>query len=198
MRPSARPPTPAAERPGRAALDAGALRLLATGGFQATSFSNVLKLTGAPRGSIYHHFPGGKDELVIAALDLAEANAAAALTAVGGTTPTDVADAFLEMWRQLLVQTDCGAGCSVLGVTVSANSPDVLERAAEIFREWRASLAQRLADAGLEPPAAEPFAVLLIAGAEGAVVLSRAEKSIDPFDTVAAELRAHLAALQAS
>ncbi|WP_245979532.1 hypothetical protein [Gryllotalpicola protaetiae] len=102
------------------------------------------------------------------------------------------------MWRQLLVQTDCGAGCSVLGVTVSANSPDVLERAAEIFREWRASLAQRLADAGLEPPAAEPFAVLLIAGAEGAVVLSRAEKSIDPFDTVAAELRAHLAALQAS
>ena len=179
----------------RRRMTGGALRLLATGGFQATSFSNVLELTGAPRGSIYHHFPGGKDELVIAALDLAEANASAALTAAGGTTPAEVADAFLEMWRHLLVQTECGAGCSVLGVTVSADSPDVLERAAEIFREWRASLTQRLTDAGLEPSTAGPFAALLIAGAEGAVVLSRAEKSIEPFETVATQLRAHLASL---
>lgn len=179
----------------RRRMAGGALRLLASGGFQATSFSNVLALTGAPRGSIYHHFPGGKDELVIAALDLAEANATTALNAAGAATPSEVADTFLEMWRQLLVQTKCGAGCSVLGVTVSADSPDVLDRAAQIFREWRSTLTRRLADAGLEPGAASAFAALLIAAAEGAVVLSRAEKSIEPFETVAAQLRVHLAAL---
>ena len=51
---------------------AGAARLLARRGLQATSFSTVLAATGAPRGSIYHHFPGGKDELVVAALDATE------------------------------------------------------------------------------------------------------------------------------
>jgi TetR/AcrR family transcriptional repressor of lmrAB and yxaGH operons len=45
----------------------GAIRLLAQRGLQATSFSEVLELTGAPRGSVYHHFPEGKDQLVSAA-----------------------------------------------------------------------------------------------------------------------------------
>ena len=53
----------------------GAAQLLAERGLQDTSFSQVLELTGAPRGSIYHHFPGGKDELVAAAIDLAGAHA---------------------------------------------------------------------------------------------------------------------------
>ena len=53
----------------------GAVRLLARHGLQATSFTEVLELTGAPRGSIYHHFPGGKDELISAAVDRAGARA---------------------------------------------------------------------------------------------------------------------------
>ena len=57
----------------------GAVRLLALHGLQATSFNEVLELTGAPRGSIYHHFPGGKDELISAAVDRAGAHALHAL-----------------------------------------------------------------------------------------------------------------------
>ena len=49
----------------------GAIRLLAKRGLQATSFSEVLALTGAPRGSIYHHFPEGKDQLIGAVLFVA-------------------------------------------------------------------------------------------------------------------------------
>ena len=45
----------------------GAIQLLATKGLQATSFSEVLALTGAPRGSIYHHFPKGKNEMTFSA-----------------------------------------------------------------------------------------------------------------------------------
>ena len=42
----------------------GALRLLATNGLEGVSFSTVLELTGTPRGSIYHHFPKGKNQLI--------------------------------------------------------------------------------------------------------------------------------------
>ena len=53
----------------------GAVRLLARHGLQATSFSEVLELTGAPRGSIYHHFPEGKDQLIGSAVDFAGSQA---------------------------------------------------------------------------------------------------------------------------
>ena len=49
----------------------GAMALLARRGLQATSFSEVLAATGAPRGSLYHHFPAGKDQLVAEAVDRA-------------------------------------------------------------------------------------------------------------------------------
>ena len=49
--------------------------LLAQKGVQGTSFMDVLEATGAPRGSLYHHFPGGKDELVLAAMDEASREA---------------------------------------------------------------------------------------------------------------------------
>ena len=49
----------------------GAMTSLARRGLQATSFSEVLAATGAPRGSLYHHFPGGKHQLVAAAVDRA-------------------------------------------------------------------------------------------------------------------------------
>ncbi|HAM27085.1 MAG TPA: TetR/AcrR family transcriptional regulator, partial [Microbacteriaceae bacterium] len=42
----------------------GAALLLAKHGLQGTSFSEVLELTGAPRGSVYHHFPNGKNQLI--------------------------------------------------------------------------------------------------------------------------------------
>jgi TetR/AcrR family transcriptional repressor of lmrAB and yxaGH operons len=53
----------------RARMVDGAIALLASRGLEGTSFSEVLELTGAPRGSIYHHFPGGTAELVSAAVD---------------------------------------------------------------------------------------------------------------------------------
>ena len=52
-----------------------AVVLLAKQGYRATSFDAVLERSKAPRGSIYHHFPGGKDELIAAAIDLAGARA---------------------------------------------------------------------------------------------------------------------------
>jgi len=72
----------------RARMVAGAVRLLATRGLEGTSFAEVLTLTDAPRGSVYHHFPGGKSELVHAGLDLAASRALDAMADSRGATTT--------------------------------------------------------------------------------------------------------------
>ncbi len=162
---------------------AGAVRLLAKKGLQAASFSEILELTKTPRGSVYHHFPGGKDQMVAEAVDLAGSHALKALERPGATA-REVAEGFLGLWRELLVRSDFGAGCAVLAVTVAAESAELLDRAAAVFQSWRAKLAQRLAEGGM-PERAEELAALLVSSSEGAVVLSRAARSLEPFDTVA-------------
>src|SRR3954447_299458 len=100
----------------RARMVEGAMRLLARQGLQATSFSEVLELTGAPRGSLYHHFPGGKDQLIRSALDLAGDRALQLLAEKDGAPAEEIATFFLGMWRTLLVRSQFSAGCAVLAV----------------------------------------------------------------------------------
>jgi AcrR family transcriptional regulator len=176
----------------------GAVRLLAQRGLQATSFSEVLAATGTPRGSIYHHFPDGKDQLVAAAVDLAGARATEVLDVVAGRPADEVTAYFLAMWREVLVRSELRAGCAVLAVTVATESPALLEHTASVFRGWRARMAQLLADGGLDADAAERFAAALIAGCEGAVVLARAEQDLAPFDLVADALAAQVRTLLAT
>ena len=75
----------------------GAVRLLAQRGLQATSFNEVLELTGAPRGSIYHHFPGGKDELISAAVDRAGSHALEALDDRDEASAEEITAVFLGL-----------------------------------------------------------------------------------------------------
>jgi TetR/AcrR family transcriptional regulator, lmrAB and yxaGH operons repressor len=175
----------------------GAARLLAERGLQETSFSEVLELTGAPRGSIYHHFPEGKDQLVAAAVDLAGAHAIALIDGSGATSALDITKHFLGMWRETLVRSNYTAGCSVLAVTIATDSPDLLAHAANVFRTWRLRLAELLAAGGLKDADAARFAAILIASTEGAVVLGRAEQSMEPFELVAEQLTAQVEQLAA-
>src|SRR5580700_3738557 len=86
----------------RARMVEGAVRLLATKGVEGTSFAEVLEATDSPRGSVYHHFPGGKPELVHAALDLASERALAVMETVRGEPPLAVTERFLGLWSELL------------------------------------------------------------------------------------------------
>lgn len=159
--------------------------LLAKKGLQGTSFSEVLEASGAPRGSLYHHFPGGKDELVLAALRATADQALAVLNAAAGRSAIDVARSFIALWRTVLSRSDFGAGCAVVAVTVAAETPALLDTAAASFRGWRSRLADLLAEGGVAEGEAPRLAVSLIAACEGAVILARAEKSFEPFDLVA-------------
>jgi AcrR family transcriptional regulator len=176
-----------------------AVILLARHGLDGTSFTEVLTASGAPRGSIYHHFPGGKDELIAAAIEVAGARAVALLSSFEGRGPVEIVDGFFAMWRAVLERSQFSAGCSVLAVTVAGSSgssgdSDVLLRAAgQVFRGWQATLASILAAGGVPAAAAGSFALLLIAASEGAVALSRAEQSYAPFDAVHQELRGQAA-----
>ena len=162
--------------------------LLAMNGLDGTAFSDVLERSGAPRGSIYHHFPRGKDELVDAAVELAGVRALRVLDALDGSTPTEITAFFLDLWRQVLVRSSLRAGCAVLAVTVATPSPELLDHAAAIFRAWRGRLAELYERGGMERAAATRLAMTLVAATEGAVVVSRAERSLEPFELVAKQL----------
>ena len=161
--------------------------LLAKKGLEGTSFSEVLAASGAPRGSLYHHFPGGKDELILAAVGLAGDQALAVMERTAGQPAVIVAETFLALWRMVLEKSDFGAGCAALAVTVAADTPELLDRAAQVFRSWRTRLAALLAEGGVPAKRAAALATSLIAAAEGGVVLARADHSFEPFDLVAAE-----------
>jgi TetR/AcrR family transcriptional repressor of lmrAB and yxaGH operons len=189
-----KPPRPSASGPAqgdgltRDRMVAGAAALLAQRGLQATSFSEVLEFTGAPRGSVYHHFPGGKEQLVKDALDFVTAQMGKAFSPREGAPPEEVTDLFLRLWRGILIRYRFKAGCAVVAVTVAADSPELLEHATSVFRAWRSRLADLFVAGGVVEEDAAGFAATLIAGSEGAVVLSRGEQSLEPFDLVAAQL----------
>jgi TetR/AcrR family transcriptional regulator, lmrAB and yxaGH operons repressor len=161
---------------------------LARKGLQRASFAEVLEASGAPRGSLYHHFPGGKAELVLDALAAASKRVTQALDAAAGKPASEVAEAFFAIWRNVLALTDFGAGCAVAAVTVAAETPAQIDSVAAIFRAWRDQLAALLAAGGVGESQARALAATLVSAAEGAVVLARAERAFEPFDLVAAEL----------
>ena len=172
----------------RATMAEGATRLLATNGMAGTTFAEVLALTGAPRGSIYHHFPGGKSELIHAALDVANTFGKEAVESVRGRPAVDVVATFLEQWRSLLVGFKLRAGCAVVAVAVSDGDPELRRHAGAVFRDWAELLAGLLIDGGIDEQSAPALATLVLAATEGAVAVSRAENDIEPFESVATQL----------
>jgi AcrR family transcriptional regulator len=174
----------------------GAMALLARYGLAGTSFSEVVAATGAPRGSLYHHFPGGKDQLVAAAVERAGTILVQALERCAGAPADAVVEHFLTIWRTVLMRSQCEAGCAVLAVTVATDSPELLSHATGVFRSWRNRLSELLHEGGLTSEQATRAATMLIASIEGAVVLSRADQNIETFDIVAGQLRDHVRQLQ--
>lgn len=166
----------------------GTLKAIATKGPKASSFSELIKATGTPRGSIYHHFPGGKDELVSAAIKLAGQQTLESIARTRGEPAQVVAEVFLTTWRQLLTTTNFTIGCSVVAVSISSDNKSLLKTANSIFRAWQKLLSELLKIGGLTQANAVATATMLIAGAEGAIILSRAKRSIEPFDSVTKSL----------
>ena len=157
-------------------------------GVEATSFSEVIALSGAPRGSIYHHFPGGKEQLIEEATRYAGEYLAAGLVAALKTEdPRAAIRAFAAHWLGVLEETDFGSGCVVVAATLDG-SPSVRSAAGEAFAAWEGALADGIAPYVSDSERAHSIATLAIAAIEGAVVLARAQHSTRPLVRVAVEL----------
>jgi len=179
----------------RATMIEGAIQLLATRGVHGASLLKVLEHTGAPRGSVYHHFPGGKEELILAALDSTAQRHDRFVDRFRGTSAEEITAGYLELWRRILVRSRLESGCAILAVTVSVPAGPLLDRAGTIFRTSERHLVDLYEEVGVLRSAAERFVIFLVASAEGAVVLSRAQQDIEPFEVVADQLIEQAAAM---
>lgn len=173
---------------------AAAAEMLARHGLNATSIREMTKRADAPFGSTYHHFPGGKQQVVVEAVQLAGARTSAGLERHLQAGPAAGLRGFLAMWRDILLKSDFRIGCPVMGAAVEAPidgvAGDVLEAAAQAFDDWESRLVASLESQGRDRESASRLATLVVAGMEGAIVLCRARRSIVPFDRVAAQLEA--------
>ena len=188
----------------RAKMVAGAADLMSRRGVNATSLRDVVRHTGTPRGSLGHHFPRGKQQLIEDALVFAGKQVSGPLAhltekhgAVGGLR------AFIGLWRQTLERTKFQAGCPVLAVAVEQYVNDATEKDGEpdeaaqqhmldlaegVFAEWQRIMFAALRREGVAPARARRLAALVIASTEGTVAMCRAARSTQPLDDIRQEL----------
>jgi TetR/AcrR family transcriptional repressor of lmrAB and yxaGH operons len=168
---------------------ASAAVLLGTRGVEATSFSAVLAESQAPRGSVYHYFPGGKRQLLEDAVRWTGDQVLAHQRTCRASTPGGVVAHFGSFFRPSVVATGCRAGCPVAAVVASDVEGEALARAVRTgFTSWTHLLADQLQARGLPPSRARGLAVTTVAAVEGALILCRAEARVEPLDAVVAEL----------
>lgn len=168
----------------------GAAELLATRGVQGTSFADVLAHTGAPRGSIYHHFPGGKDELVQAAARSVGEGVVALLDSIDAPSPAKVIDGFVDGWRAVLVSGEFESGCAVAATCLGSSEADALRSlAGEIFASWEAALSRAFVRSGATRRQADDLAVVCLSAVEGGLVLGRAAHDDRVFEVLKRQLR---------
>lgn len=160
-------------------------------GVEGTAFADVLEHSGAPRGSVYHHFPGGKQQIAEEATRWAGDFMAAGLAAaLEQDDPLAALDTFVQLWAGILAESDYEAGCPIVAAALEGSrTPGARAEAATAFSNWEQLLAQALAESGVHRDRARSLATLIIAAIEGAVVLARAERTTEPLARVAGELR---------
>lgn len=175
----------------RQRLVAAAADMLRRRGLNATSVREVAKHAQAPLGSTYHYFPGGKQQMVAEAVQFTADVVAKTVRKELAAGVLPGLCAFLALWRQALIDTDFRAGCPVLAVSAEEPEDDEalpLAAAGEAFSRWEALLAEALIGKSRSRSEAESLATLIIAAFEGGIAMSRAKRSIVPFDRVVARL----------
>lgn len=184
----------------------GAVDLLSRRGVHATSLRTVVKHTGTPRGSLSHHFPGGKQQLLEDALRYAADSVAQPLEAlVQQHGAIQGLRAFVGWWRRILEASGFEAGCPVLAVAVEPLTDDgaaeldgdrsgeqLRALAHKAFERWESILAAALRAEGVPTARARRLAVLVVASIEGTVAMCRVSRSSRPLDDVQQELQSIL------
>jgi TetR/AcrR family transcriptional repressor of lmrAB and yxaGH operons len=162
-------------------------------GFAATGWRQVVAESGTPWGTQSHHFPGGKEELAVAAIDKSGADYERIVRAVFARDgPADAIRAWTELAADLLESTGWTNGCPVATVALEQahHSDPIGKAAASAFTTWRDAIADGLVGAGIKSERAGALAVVVLASIEGALLLARAERDRGPLTAVGHEMAA--------
>jgi TetR/AcrR family transcriptional regulator, lmrAB and yxaGH operons repressor len=166
--------------------------LITRQGYHATGLNQITQVSGAPMGSLYYHFKGGKDELVVAAMHANGNEIANALKQVFASA-TDLSSAIQATIDFLIGQfesTQFQKGCPIATVALEeAANNDLIQAAAQsIYQSWRNQITEFVLKIGYEPDQAASIAFLTLTVIEGALIFSRAERSSAPLKQAASTL----------
>ncbi len=180
----------------RERMVASAALLIRERGAHPTAIADVLAHSGAPRGSAYHYFPGGRTQLLCEAVDYAGSYIASRIEKAGSAA--EALDGLVNGFRKQLADTEFRAGCPVVAVAVESGGKGdvapVVDRAAAAFTRWNDLLVARLIGDGVAPARAEELAMLVLTSVEGAIVVARTSRDMKPLELVHGQLRALLEA----
>ncbi|WP_329486021.1 TetR/AcrR family transcriptional regulator [Kitasatospora sp. NBC_01246] len=170
----------------RARLIAGTRNLIEAQGYFGTGLNQIVAQSGAPRGSLYFHFPEGKDQLVAAALAQAGQEVEELLRTPVGRSPeaTALVDRLVEVFIARLEESDYSKGCPVatVGLEVAGSNEPLRRVCAEVYASWQLVLTERLTAQGFGPAEAETASGQALAVLEGAVLLARVRRDRRPLE----------------
>jgi TetR/AcrR family transcriptional regulator, lmrAB and yxaGH operons repressor len=176
----------------RGAIVRAAATLFRRNGFAATGINEIAELAGAPKGSLYHYFPAGKDQIGEAAVRFAGRGVVATLEKLGQQHRS--AAALVRAYCRLLVgwmaKSGFRDGCPI-STTLLESAPQsagIALAGREAFAAWRAVIAQALLRDGFSKLEARRLSTLAVAGIEGALILARVESSGEPIEDIARSL----------
>jgi AcrR family transcriptional regulator len=173
-------------------------QLLSERGYGNVTMIEVVDRAEAPRGSIYHHFPGGKEDLAVKVV--AKVGQDTVHLADWAAARTDGPEAFLlllvQRHRRRLEKSDFTLGCPMMGIMANASTQSEPLRAAvaDALSAWVTAVAQGLTAKGVQPALARRSAATFVAGVEGAILMSRTSRTLTPFSLLADTVPGLLAA----
>jgi TetR/AcrR family transcriptional repressor of lmrAB and yxaGH operons len=170
------------------------MRLIRQQGVAATGVLQVLAEAHAPRGSLYHHFPGGKSQLVTEALQLNADQVTEALHGIVDRTPdgaSAIAD-YADLLASELEDSGFESGCPIATAVLELGATDdvVADIGNRAFDIWRKVIGDELAQKQIDD--AENLALLCVAAMEGALLMARAKRDVAPLHEVARILGSYI------
>lgn len=167
-----------------------AVALLQERGANALTVDAVLAHSKAPRGSVYHHFPGGREQILLEATRLGSTFVSAMIDQVS-SSPEAMIDGMVAFWKDAMLRSDYRTGCTVAAVVIDGHqaSDEVTAAAREAFATWAGQVRSTYVHGGVAPDRAPLLASMTLSMVEGALIQCRVQRSVAPMDEAAACLK---------
>jgi TetR/AcrR family transcriptional repressor of lmrAB and yxaGH operons len=187
----------------REAIVQTAARLFRQQGFAATGLNQIVEESGAPKGSLYHYFPDGKEAIGAAAVAWAGERVVHTLAGLAGETggPGELVRRYAALLGGWMAASDFRDGCPIATTLLETapRSAPIRDAGAVALADWARVFSDALQARGAEPLRAARLAALAVASIEGALLQSRVAESRQPLVDAAEELAlAFEAAIRAS